>query len=270
MNGLYRTFKSNYVPYFEDGMGRDRYIAYNNAGFFHNSRKYLGPANPEKTGTLFGTKIIQHNKSPSIKAPNFHYHSDGSGRDKYILVNGGGLFYQSKPLLSYQLTDFLRKSDNRYYTPTNKRIALSRDEIKYNKLLRSKEKDIIKRLYTNEKRKFIKRKKLLPLNWISSDKIINDKNDIINKTNINTYFLNKHKYKIKEKENLTSKENGDIYEKDNFQINNYTSSNNNNNYSHQLKVNKIKYRPKLIIDAENSYNDNKMNKLLVKNSYKQH
>ena len=157
--GLYRTFKENYVPYFEDGRGRDRYIAYNNAGFFHGYQKYISPSDYKKTGTVFGTKIIHNNRSPSIKAPNFRYHSDGNGRDNYILVNSGGLFYQSKPLISYQLTDFLRKSDNQNYSTRNKRIALSRAEIKYNKLLKDKEKEIIQRLYTNEKKKFMKKKK---------------------------------------------------------------------------------------------------------------
>ena len=159
MSGLYRTFKENFVPYFADGRGRDRYIAYNNAGFYHNFPNSLSPTNPYKTGTFFGTKIIQHNKSPSVKAPNFHYHSDGNGRDKYILVNGGGLFYDSKPLLSFKLTDFLRKHDYNYRSIGKKRIALSRDEIRYNNLLRSKEKELIRRLYTNEKKKFMKKMK---------------------------------------------------------------------------------------------------------------
>ena len=155
--GLYRTFKSNYVPYFPDGMGRDRYIAYNNAGFFKDF-----PSTPKndfnnRTGCFFGTKIITHTKSPSIKAPNFHYYADGNGRDQYILVNGGGLFNQTKPLISYKLTDFLRK-DNSIISPVKKvKVFLSRDEIKYNKILKERERNIIKRLYSNERKKFIKR-----------------------------------------------------------------------------------------------------------------
>ena len=123
--GLYRTFKSNYVPYFPDGNGRDRYIAYNNAGFFKNypgSQKdsYLN----NKNGCFFGTKIVTHVKSPSVKTPNFHYYADGNGRDKYILVNGGGLFTQSKPLISYKLTDFLRNDDDNL-SPKKKDKSLS-------------------------------------------------------------------------------------------------------------------------------------------------
>ena len=155
--GLYRTFKSNYVPYFTDGNGRDRYIAFNNAGFFPN--KETNKENVRRTGTSLDTKISYKYVSPYMKAPNFHYHSDGNGRDSYIFSNGGGLYYDSKPLNSYKLTDFLR-ADN-FTTSYNKtgKVWVSKSQDKYNKILRAKEKDIINRLYENEKKKFIKTKK---------------------------------------------------------------------------------------------------------------
>ena len=154
---LYRTFKSNYVPYFPDGNGRDRYIAYDNAGFYKNvigtPKSLIG----YKTNTFLSTKIPFHMKTKSIKTPNFHYHADGTGRDKYIIVNGGGLFTDMKPLISYKLTDFLRNNEDNI-SPTKKtRTYLSRDELKYNKLLKNIEKNLIKRLYTNDKKKFIRR-----------------------------------------------------------------------------------------------------------------
>ena len=154
---LYRTFKSNYVPYFPDGNGRDRYIAYDNAGFYKNvigtPKSLIG----YKTNTFLSTKIPFHMKTKSIKTPNFHYHADGTGRDKYIIVNGGGLFTDMKPLISYKLTDFLRNDEDNI-SPTKKtRTYLSRDELKYNKLLKNIEKNLIKRLYTNDKKKFIRR-----------------------------------------------------------------------------------------------------------------
>ena len=154
--GLYRTMKYNYVPYFTDGTGRDRYIAFNNAGFFPN--KEPNKENVRRTGTSFDTKISYKYISPYMKAPNFHYHSDGNGRDSYIYSNGGGLFYDSKPLGSYKLTDFLR--ENEYVTSysRNGKVWVSKSQDKYNKLLRAKEKDIINRLYENEKRKFKKKK----------------------------------------------------------------------------------------------------------------
>ena len=247
MSGLYRTFKENYVPYFADGRGRDRYIAYNNAGFFHDFPKSLSPTNTYKTGTFFGTKIIQHNKSPSVKAPNFHYHSDGNGRDKYILINGGGLFYDSKPLVSYKLTDFLRKND--YVSPCYRRVALSRDEIRYNQLLRSKEKELIKRLYINEKRKFMKPKKFVPNNWFSSDEIKNDY-DNINKNKTTNFFLSNNK--IKGKECTTPRYN---YENDKNEF--------NNNYFSGSIENKIKNKPRLFID---SHNNNKI-KIISKDKH---
>ena len=138
---LYRTFKSNYVPYFPDGNGRDRYIAYDNAGFYKNvigtPKSLIG----YKTNTFLSTKIPFHMKTKSIKTPNFHYHADGTGRDKYIIVNGGGLFTDMKPLISYKLTDFLRNNEDNI-SPTKKtRTYLSRDELKYNKLLKNIEKN---------------------------------------------------------------------------------------------------------------------------------
>ena len=154
--GLYRTMKLNYVPYFTDGTGRDRYIAFDNAGFFTN--KESKKENVRRTGTSFDTKISYKYVSPYMKAPNFKYHSDGNGRDSYIYTNGGGLFYDSKPLNSYKLTDFLRS--NGYGTTYNRsgKIWVSKSQDKYNKLIRAKEKDIINRLYENEKKKFIKKK----------------------------------------------------------------------------------------------------------------
>ena len=154
--GLYRTMKLNYVPYFTDGNGRDRYIAFDNAGFFSN--KETNKENVRRTGTSFETKISYKYVSPYMKAPNFHYHSDGNGRDSYIYTNGGGLYYDSKPLNSYKLTDFLRGNDNIIIKRDGK-VWVSKSQDKYNKLLRAKEKDIINRLYEKEKKKFYKKKK---------------------------------------------------------------------------------------------------------------
>jgi len=153
-HGLYRTMKLKYVPYFTDGNGRDRYIAFDNGGFFGN--KDINKANSRRTGTSFDTKITYKYISPYMKTPNFHYHSDGNGRDSYIYTNGGGLYYDTKPLGSYKLTDFLREDS---VGATRQKIWVSKAQHKYNKYLRNKEKGIINRLYENEKGKFIKKKK---------------------------------------------------------------------------------------------------------------
>ena len=262
MFGLYRTFKENYVPYFADGTGRDRYIAYNNAGFLHNFPKSVTPENSYRTGTFFGTKIVQHNRSPSIKSPNFHYHSDGNGRDTYILINGGGLFTDSKPLLSYRLTDFLRKHDYQYTRPINRtKVALSRAEIKYNKYLRDKEKEIVTRLYTNEKKKFMKKPKFDPFRGFSSEEFKKE-TEMDNKNKTTNYFM--PKYKFKENDNNDTHTNQCITEKkedfnNNFTNNNYEdvntfnkSNKNNNIYQSSSKANTIRFKPRMIIDANSN------------------
>lgn len=240
--GLYRTFKSNYVPYFPDGNGRDRYIAYNNAGFFKNypgSQKdsYLN----NKNGCFFGTKIVTHVKSPSVKTPNFHYYADGNGRDKYILVNGGGLFTQSKPLISYKLTDFLRNDDDNLSPKKKIRAYLSRDEIKYNNLLKENERNVIKRLYLNERKKFMKRPKINFKSFFSVDQLNNDsRENLVNNTKT---FLTNNKNDSKEKENSTQfLTYRNIIHRNRF-------FNDQPNYSENNEK-KVKIKPKIIIDAK--------------------
>ena len=240
--GLYRTFKSNYVPYFPDGNGRDRYIAYNNAGFFKNypgSQKdsYLN----NKNGCFFGTKIVTHVKSPSVKTPNFHYYADGNGRDKYILVNGGGLFTQSKPLISYKLTDFLRNDDDNLSPKKKIRAYLSRDEIKYNNLLKENERNVIKRLYLNERKKFMKRPKINFKSFFSVDQLNNDsRENLVNNTKT---VLTNNKNDSKEKENSTQfLTHRNIIHRNRF-------FNDQPNYSENNEK-KVKIKPKIIIDAK--------------------
>ena len=240
--GLYRTFKSNYVPYFPDGNGRDRYIAYNNAGFFKNypgSQKdsYLN----NKNGCFFGTKIVTQVKSPSVKTPNFHYYADGNGRDKYILVNGGGLFTQSKPLISYKLTDFLRNDDDNLSPKKKIRAYLSRDEIKYNNLLKENERNVIKRLYLNERKKFMKRPKINFKSFFSVDQLNNDsRENLVNNTKT---FLTNNKNDSKEKENSTQF----LTHRNIIHRNRFFNDQPNHSESNEKKV---KIKPKIIIDAK--------------------
>lgn len=234
--GLYRTFKTNHVPYFPDGNGRDRYIAYNNAGFFKDFSTSPINKGGYRTGTFFSTKIITHTKSTSVKTPNFHYYACGNGRDKYILVDGGGLFTQTKPLISYKLTDFLRNNEDNI-SPTKKtRTYLSRDELKYNKLLKNIEKNLIKRLYTNDKKKFIRRP-MMNMKTVSSF-------DEANKGNTN-FSKNITKYKIIDRYNTekNSLQDLDMTNKETFP-----------------RLNKIKkIRPKIIIDSISNNNRTEIN-----------
>ena len=192
-SGLYRTFKSNYVPYHPDGNGRDRYIAYNNAGFFKDFINSPNNSNSTRTGCFFGTKIVTHTKTSSVKTPNFHYHADGNGRDKYILVDGGGLFSQSKPLICYKLTDFLRKEEDNLTKFRKIKSYLSKDEIKYNKMLKEKERNVIKRLYQNERKKFMRRQKINFKSFFSVDELNNDSRDNSLKDKSKSLFLSRYK-----------------------------------------------------------------------------
>ena len=204
MFGLYRTSKSGFCKYYADGGGRDRYIVYDNAGMFHGAP--LSPiGSAYKTKTQFFTNIKKHNKSNSVKTPMFHYRCDGLGRDGYIAVNGGGLFSDSKPLLSYQLSDFLRKNDCLYEYKKKrnkyKKISLSKSEIEYNRYLKNREKDLINRLYNNGKKKFLKTKE-------------NNLNDSDNKYKINCPSLLEGK--MNEKSNKNVKPKIDINMSDDF------------------------------------------------------
>ena len=248
-SGLYRTFKSNYVPYYPDGRGRDRYIAYNNAGFFKDFQNSANNKDIYRTGSFFGTKIITHLKSSSIKAPNFHYYANGNGRDKYILENGGGLFSIHKPLITYKLTDFLRKNEENI-SPNKKKLksCLSKDEIKYNKLLREKEKDLIKRLYINSKKKILKRPKINFKSFFSCDKIHTDSKDNKNETSI--HFISSYNKNNIEINNNLSKEK---IKENSFLTPRYRLQKNKdfNNFFISENKDKIKKnKPKLIIDAK--------------------
>ena len=72
--------------YFSNGGGRDGYIATNSGGL-------IAPIENKTTFEL-GTfmKSIQYKeKSPRIDSKGVYYHSDGTGRDSYVVVSSGGL-----------------------------------------------------------------------------------------------------------------------------------------------------------------------------------
>ena len=247
-SGLYRTFKTNYVPYHPDGNGRDRYIAYNNAGFFKDF--VISPNNQDanRTGCFFGTKIITHTKTSSVKTPNFHYYADGNGRDKYILVNGGGLFSQSKPLISYKLTDFLRNNDLNLSQSRKIKTYLSKDEIKYNKILKEKERNIIKRLYLDEKKKFMRRPKINFKSYFSVDELNNDSKDNLINNKTKSLFLSKYNYKNNSNDSIVKEYNKQLFTQRN-KFNRFKFLNNPLDISgNREKI--IKPKPRIVIDAK--------------------
>lgn len=173
---LYRTSRTNYVPYFSPGEGRESYIIYNGGGFDRTKDQFKNLVYSHRTGTSFDTKINNTYRSYYCKAPNFRYFGNGKGRETYVLHNGAGLYYDEKPLQSYKLLDFLRNGDfGRTRNRTvNEKLGMSKTEARYNKILRKTEKSLVSRLYDKEKSKFIKPKFVPPIETEQSIKITED------------------------------------------------------------------------------------------------
>lgn len=81
---LMRTDNPKYASYFGNGSGRDTYIVLNNGGLTSLDK-------PNMMKRPFKNTIINKNLSPLKEAVAFTYHSDGSGRDSYVIQNSGGL-----------------------------------------------------------------------------------------------------------------------------------------------------------------------------------
>ena len=115
---------------------------------------------------------------------------------------------------------------------------LSRDEIKYNNLLREKERNIINRLYLSEKKKFMKKAKINFKSFFSVDNLNNDNRENLVK-NPKSFLINQSKEKDNSNPFLTNK--NIVYR--NGYFNNQTSFSEN-------KEKKAKSKPKIIIDAK--------------------
>ena len=85
-----RTF--NYTSpkaafYSSDGTGRDTYISINNGGM--TSRKpFGGIVDSGKVFNYLGAFLNDncfHARTPSLGSKYFYYHSDGTGRDTYVV-----------------------------------------------------------------------------------------------------------------------------------------------------------------------------------------
>ena len=66
--------------YQTNGTGRDTYIVRDNGGF----NKMYQPCQYPDVGT-FSPKRSQRGVAPRIEAKNLYYHSDGTGRDSYVV-----------------------------------------------------------------------------------------------------------------------------------------------------------------------------------------
>ena len=94
-----RTVKTNIIIYPTNGSGRDTYIMYNNAGFWKENLRKFSNKNKSKRSSFARFHSIRN--IPRI----WNYHSDGTGRDTYILYNDGGLMniYQTADIIISKL-----------------------------------------------------------------------------------------------------------------------------------------------------------------------
>ena len=144
-----RTVKTNIIIYHANGMGRDGYITYNNAGFWKKNIKPVVPKEQFKRAPFAVFRSLKNTP------PSWTYYSDGTGRDSYVYYNSGGLIRKYSPLARQNLQKFLRGrlGDNKW---SNQKIYLSKDEKLYLNKINHIQKDLVNRLYNKYKNKFIK------------------------------------------------------------------------------------------------------------------
>ena len=194
-----RTVKTNIIIYPTNGSGRDTYIMYNNAGFWKENLRKFSNKNKSKRSSFARFHSIR--KIPPI----WNYHSDGTGRDTYILYNDGGLMniYQTPTLKNFRTNyeEVLLESANN--NKMNNPLYMTRDEKLYQSKLTKIQNDVVNRLYYHSK-KFnnFKREssynnvfRKLKLEPIKKNRYYNDEEkNIINETNknINDRYINNY------------------------------------------------------------------------------
>jgi len=149
-----------WAKYSPDGQGKEEYIRFDNGGL--SSKIYKNNSKDNNIQMFNNMKYYNLRKN---LAP-IKYHSDGSGRDFYVVHESGGLERNYKTLSSYNLVDILRKKD---YKPLNTILIENRKkqgeniekffttdkEKKHNNVLKNLNKDLIERLYNTESHKFL-------------------------------------------------------------------------------------------------------------------
>ena len=154
----YTALHPQFVQYGTDGRGRDTYIGYNNGGFWKEN--IYGIHYKPNYPIYHPPKTISFHYEP---AP-FTYYSDGTGRDTYVIKNNAGLTKKFKSLNQYRLKDFLRTPESCIFNFKSnpmkegyraKTIYVSEKELSRNKHIKTIENGLVKRLYKDEKYKFI-------------------------------------------------------------------------------------------------------------------
>ena len=185
-----RTVKTNIIIYPTNGKGRDGYIMYNNAGFWKDNIKRFSLNEKYKRSSFARYHSIR--KTPPI----WNYHSDGTGRDTYIVYNDGGLMNNYKtPCLTNFRTNY---EDLFYETAYNNKINnplyMTKDEKLYVNKLSKIQKDVVDRLYyhSNKFHNFKRENSYgnvfskLKLEPIKKNRYYNDEEkNIINENNMN-------------------------------------------------------------------------------------
>ena len=224
MASLWRTQRPRFPQYISDGNGRDYYIKYNNAGYWESQFKVYKKPDYEYP------KYSNYHSLFHQAAP-FKYYATGNGRETYI-INAGGLYHDQKPLACYKLDDFLRESKTMENVSKfqSKRRYLSLGEKKYNKQLKSLEKNMINRLYKIPKKNQKNEETgTLPNLEVKKEFDMGDnlKNSNV-KLNITESAPNFNMNKTKNKKNLTIslQDNLDILFKQTQRINKYEMKNN--------------------------------------------
>jgi hypothetical protein len=157
ISSLYRSYSPKMAHYTTDGNGRDQYINYNNGGFWSRGVKvYMGSQRGSEVSQRYQLKPLMKHVAP------FKYHSNGTGRDGYIISESGGLKRDQKALNEYHLKDFLRTPQScifKFHSNVNRNGSLakthyvSKAELDTNQQIKKIEKGIIDRLYNKEKSK---------------------------------------------------------------------------------------------------------------------
>ena len=194
-----RTVKTNIIIYPTNGSGRDTYIMYNNAGFWKENLRKFSNKNKSKRSSFARFHSIR--KIPPI----WNYHSDGTGRDTYILYNDGGLMniYQTPTLKNFRTNYEEVLLESATNNKLNNPLYMTRDEKLYQSKLTKIQNDVVNRLYYRSK-KFnnFKREssynnvfRKLKLDPIKKNRYYNDEEkNIINETNknINDRYINNY------------------------------------------------------------------------------
>ena len=102
---MMRTFSPKHALYFGDGTGRDTYVVTNDGGLRDLDKVGM-------TRRPFKNTIKTNIKGPVNEPMAVSYHSDGTGRDTYVIKNSGGLYndFHGSSRADINFVSSLRKS----------------------------------------------------------------------------------------------------------------------------------------------------------------